>query len=138
MNDRNGLLLDTHAWFWIVCGDARVPAPLVEVVEAAAVARKVYVSQISAWEIALKEAAGKIRLSSPVHRWLEESARGLQLLDLPLEVVIDATRLPGTFHKDPADRLIVATARHHRLTLVTGDEAILAYAREGHVDVLPL
>lgn len=51
-------------------------------------------------------------------------------------VVVDATHLPGTFQKDPADRFIVATARHHRLTLVTGDEAILAYARGGFVEVL--
>ena len=96
-----------------------MPGALVAAIEAAAVDGRVCVSQISAWEIALKA-----------------SMEGVRLLDLPLEVVVDATHLPGTFHKDPADRFIVASARHHHLTLVTGDDAILSYAREGHVDVL--
>jgi PIN domain nuclease of toxin-antitoxin system len=136
MTDAAGFLLDTNAWFWIVTGDARVPPAVVARIEAAAAEGRVCVSEISAWEIALKESMGKLRLNVPVSRWLEESTEGLRVLDLPLAVIVDATRLPGTFHKDPADRFIVASARHHHLTLVTGDELILDYARAGHVDVL--
>lgn len=136
MSDAAGLLLDTNAWFWLVTGDARMPASLVARIEAAAASGRVCVSQISAWEIALKVSMGKLRLNVPITRWLEENTEGLRLLDLPLAVVVDATSLPGTFHKDPADRFIVASARHHHLTLITGDELIVEYARAGHVDVM--
>lgn len=136
MADAAGFLLDTNAWFWTVTGDPRMPAPLVATIESAAADGRVFVCQISAWEIALKEAMGKLRLNVPIARWLEDNSEGVRLLDLPLDIIVDATHLPGTFHKDPADRFIVASARHHRLTLITGDESILAYARGGHVTVL--
>jgi PIN domain nuclease of toxin-antitoxin system len=136
MADAAGFLLDTNAWFWMVTGDPRLAPAVVAVIEAAAGEGRVCVSQISAWEIALKASLGKLRLNVPIARWLSENTEGVRLLDLPLDIVVDATHLPGTFHKDPADRFIVATARHHHLTLVTGDELILAYAQAGHVDVL--
>jgi PIN domain nuclease of toxin-antitoxin system len=135
-DDPPGLLLDTNAWFWIVTGDTRVPPPVVSQVEHAAAAGRAHLSQISAWEIALKVSLGKLRINMPIQRWLEHNTEGLRLLDLPLDVVVDAVHLPGTFHKDPADRFIVASARHHRLRLVTGDALILEYAKSGHVDVL--
>ena len=138
MGEEQGLLLDTNAWFSIVTGDARIPPAVVAQVEAAALAGRLYLTQISTWEIVLKESVGKLRISMPIGRWLDQNTQGLRLLDLPLEVVIDATHLPGRFHKDPADRFIVACARHHRLRLVTGDDLILGYAQNGHVDVLPV
>jgi PIN domain nuclease of toxin-antitoxin system len=113
MADAAGFLLDTNAWFWPV-------------------------SQISAWELALKVSLGKIQLNVPVARWLEQNTEGLGLLDLPLAVIVDATHLPGGFHKDPADRFMVASARHHQLTLVTGDSLILDDAQGGYVNVLPV
>lgn len=134
--DVAGYLLDTNAWFWLVTGDTRMPPPLVATIEAAAADGRLCVSQISAWEIALKESLGKLRLNVPIARWLDENTQGVRLLDLPLEVMVDASHLPGAFHKDPADRFIVASARHHHLTLITGDELILTYARGGHVAVL--
>ena len=136
MSDSAGFLLDTNAWFWMVAGDPRVPSSVVAMIESAVAEGRVCVSQISAWEVALKESMGKLRLNVPVTRWLEENTEGIRLLDLPLDIIVDATHLPGTFHKDPADRFIVASARHHHLTLVTGDEQIVAYGRDGHVDVL--
>jgi PIN domain nuclease of toxin-antitoxin system len=138
MTEEQGLLLDTNAWFWLVSGDVRMRPSMVERIEAAAAAGRLYLAQISAWEMALKTSTGKVGINTPIARWLEENTEGLHLLDLPLEVVVDATHLPGAFHKDPADRFIVATARHHHLLLVTGDEAILEYGRGGYVDVLPV
>lgn len=138
MSEARGLLLDTQAWFWLVTGDARLSDEVVAQLEAASGAGRLFLSQISAWEIALKVSTGKLRLNMPIGRWLQENTAGLTLLDLPLDVVIDATQLPGTFHRDPADRFIVAAARHHGLTLATADEVILAYARQGHVEALAL
>jgi PIN domain nuclease of toxin-antitoxin system len=53
------------------------------------------------------------------------------------EAAIEAAFLPGEPHRDPADRLLIATARQLRATLITRDELILAYARQGHVDAIP-
>jgi PIN domain nuclease of toxin-antitoxin system len=128
-------LLDTHAWFWLVAGDERVPPDLVASLEAALNEGQVFLSQISTWELALKASLGKVELTRPLDLWLRDNTAGLSMLDLPLEVVLESTRLPGTFHKDPADRLIVASARVHDLVLVTGDRLILDYAAGGHVRV---
>jgi PIN domain nuclease of toxin-antitoxin system len=128
-------LLDTHAWFWLVAGAEHIPPDRVASLEAALAEGQVFLSQISTWEIALKASLGKIELTRPLDLWLRENTAGLSMLDLPLDVVLESTRLPGTFHKDPADRFIVATARVHDLVLVTGDELILDYAAGGHVKV---
>ena len=63
-------------------------------------------------------------------------APGLDLAPIEPVIAIDSVRLPGDFHADPADRLVIATARHRRVPLVTADQAILAYAAEGHVQVI--
>jgi len=131
-------LLDTHAWFWLAVGDTRIAKDVVLRLEKAAVEGRLFLCQISLWEIAQKESKGKIQLNRPLHAWFQENTAGVILLDLPWEISIEANRLPGDFHKDPADRIIVATARHHGLTLVTGDGLILAYAAQGHVNVLRL
>jgi PIN domain nuclease of toxin-antitoxin system len=128
-------LLDTHAWFWLVAGDEQISPDLVTRLESALAEGQIFLSQISTWELALKASLGKIELTRPLDLWLRENTAGLSILDLPLEVVLESTRLPGTFHKDPADRFIVATARVHDLVLVTGDRLILDYAAGGHVNV---
>jgi PIN domain nuclease of toxin-antitoxin system len=134
----NSYLLDTHAWFWLVLGDKRIKSEVVALLEDAMQHERVFLSQISLWEIALKVSMGKIKLSQPVEKWLAESTQGLTILDFPIDVIVDSTRLPGEFHKDPADRFIVATARARKLTLVTGDELILKYAASGFVSVAPI
>ena len=111
------------------------PPPTVATLEAALGEGRAFLSQISTWEIAHKVSIGKIELARPLDIWLRENTEGIVLLDLPLEVVVESTRLPGSFHEDPADRFIVANARVHDLVLVTGDKPILQYAAEGHVKV---
>ena len=131
-------LLDTHAWFWLAVGDSRFSPENVSILERASLEGCVFLSQISLWELAMKEAKGKIQLNRSLENWCEDNTEGLSIVDLPLKIAISATRLPGEFHKDPADRMIVATARHYGYTLVTGDGLILQYAKQGHVDVLAL
>ena len=138
MSETPRYLLDTHVWFWLALGDTRIPQDTIDRLEAAALAGQLFLSQISVWEIAMKEAQAKIQLNRAIEVWCQETTEGIGVLDVPPAVAIAATRLPGVFHKDPADRIIVATARHHGLTLVTGDGLILAYASQGHVNVLPI
>ena len=77
----------------------------------------------------------RLAFKIPVLEWLRpaQSYPGVQVLPLTTEIVVDSTQLPGNFHKDPADQLIVATARVHSLPLLTMDSKILAYP---HVQLL--
>ena len=128
-------LLDTHAWIWMQQADAKLSKDSVARIESAQAERCLYGSVISVFEIALLEARGRIHLNSNIHSWLEESFadEGIQLLPLTPEIAIASTRLPGTIHGDPADRILLATARIHNLTLLTRDKHLLAYGRKEHV-----
>jgi PIN domain nuclease of toxin-antitoxin system len=136
--DKSNYLLDTHVWLWLAVGDLRISAEIVGLLEKASSEGRLHMCQISLWELAMKEAQGKIKLSRSLKSWILENTQGISIVDMPLEISIEATRLPGEFHKDPADRIIVATARHKGFVLVTGDGLILKYAQDGNVAVLPL
>jgi PIN domain nuclease of toxin-antitoxin system len=99
---------------------------------------RVLVSAISVWEVGMLEAKGRIRLGKDREAWVPEalSLPGVRLVPVDDRVALSSTRLPGDFHGDPADRLLVATARALDATLATRDTAILAYGREGYVRTL--
>ena len=86
-------------------------------------------SAISPWEVAKKASLGKLSLSMPTREWILQSlaSQGLRLLPLTPEISWEANHLPGDFHRDPADQIIVATARLHNLTLITGDRRVRGY-----------
>lgn len=133
------LLLDTHVWIWAMQGDLRhIARPAVEAIEHAAGLGQVLVSPISAWEVAMLEARGRVRFTVDVREWVRRSlaAPGTRVAEMTPETMVDTARLPGQIHRDPADRMLVATARRTGARLVTRDAQILAYAAEGHLSVL--
>lgn len=133
------LLLDTHVWVWYVENDARRFSRRLEpLVEAAVQRGEVIVSAISVWEIALLEAAGRLQLSMDVRVWVGRalSFPGVRLKGLSPAIAIESTRLPGALHRDPADRILIATARSLGAAVVTCDERMLAYAKQGHIKVV--
>ena len=131
MNNSAPLLLDTHIWlrYQGISGDLR-PAALPHLDQAAA-AGLIYVSVISIWEIAMLVRHGRLALNDSVDRWTTEalSKPGIQLLPLTPQIAIASVDLPDPMHKDPADRILVASARIERLTLVTRDRSILSFAK---------
>lgn len=131
----NGLLMDTHTWLWFAVPDRRLKPPGRQAIENAITDGALRISIMSIWEISLLEAAGHIHLGMPIEEWLEKALQlpGLQCLPLAPPVILDAHRLPGTFHRDPIDRLLVASARIHDLALLTEDRKIRDYARQGYV-----
>jgi len=133
------LLLDTHVWIWALEGNTHELSVDAQdaVAEAGAVGR-VLVSVISCWEVGMLEAKGRIRFTIEPGEWVRRGlqAPGVTLAPLSPEIALDSSRLPGTVHGDPADRILMATARRTGATLVTRDRAILEYAREGHLSVL--
>jgi PIN domain nuclease of toxin-antitoxin system len=92
-------------------------------------AGEIIISAISAWEIAMLVAHGRLVLSMDVSSWLATIAEiaNVRFYPLDTEIAAKSADLPGEFHKDPADRMIVATARKLAAVLVTKDEKILAY-----------
>jgi PIN domain nuclease of toxin-antitoxin system len=129
------LLLDTHAWLWLVQGEQQFSDENLALIEQAAREARLRVSSISIWEVAMLEVKGRIALSLDCHTWVRQAlaAPGLDLLTLEPDILIDSSRLPGTFHGDPADRIIVATARARGACLLTRDGKILEYAARGFV-----
>jgi len=134
----SGVLLDTHALVWLMVGDGRLSPAVAEVVQQAAATNQVYVSAITPWEIAMLVARNRLTFASDIRTWLDQalSQPGITLASLIPAIAVDSVRLPGTIHGDPADRIIVATARNLRATLVTADAKLLTYGRSGHVAVL--
>lgn len=133
------LVLDTHVWLWVVEGDAAaLSTGAIEAIGESSRSGGVLVSAISVWEVAMLEAKGRISLTRPVDEWVRAALRapGVRLLPLSPDIAIDSTRLPGTSHGDPADRMLMASARVAGARLVTCDGAILDYAAGGHLDVV--
>lgn len=125
------LLLDTHAWLWTLDGTTGALAkPAIRLIEQAAGHGRLYVSDISFWEVAMLVAKGRLELAAEPSLWLERAARapGIQLLPLTRNVLIESTRLPGTHHGDPADRMLLAHAQVAGASLFTCDKGIVAYA----------
>jgi PIN domain nuclease of toxin-antitoxin system len=88
-----------------------------------------HLSVISVWEVSRKESLGKLRLSLPMRQWLDGATREpfVALQPLTVDIAHESNHLPGEFHRDPADQIIVATARLQQFTLITADERIRAY-----------
>lgn len=124
------MLLDTHAWLWLVNDDRTKFGPRTRKKLAATRAGDLCVSTASAFEIAALHVAGRIRLSQPVDRWIRESIQrtGLRCIDLERDIAVDAGLIPADALPDPFDRCLVATAREYDLHLVTRDRRILEYA----------
>lgn len=126
------ILLDTHAWVWWASDDARLDTP-----SRARLADEsdIAISIISCWEVAKAVERKGITLDDDVERWIEAALSEPRIVLLPLtpRIVVESTRLPPTFHRDPADQMIVATARVLDLPLMTADRRIREYQ---HVQTL--
>ena len=108
--------------------DARMPNKIRQTL-IAHLATGIAISVISCWEVAKLVSLGRWAFSVPVSDWIDESLKHPQVTLFPItpHIAVESTVLPGTFHRDPADQLIVATARIHDLPLLTMDKKILQY-----------
>lgn len=122
------ILLDTHIWVWWVNESNQFSQQIADLIDEN-VENSIGISIISCWEIAKLVENNRLELTHPVEQWLNSALNypGVVLLDLTPRIVVESTQLPDEFHKDPADQLIVATARIHNISLLTVDAKILAY-----------
>ncbi len=132
------LLLDTHALIWLMEGVTLLSRTARRVAEEAANEGLLRVSAISLWEITTLESKGRISFDRDCQTWINEmlATPGLLLVPLTSEIAVQSTRLPGIFHGDPADRILIATARVLNATLLTSDAKIRDYAKAGYLSVV--
>lgn len=121
------LLLDTHVWFWALESPERMGRHCRATL--ASPDNDLVVATISTVEFGQLQTAKRVAFKGTLESWVRRgtAALGLQTADLSQAIALLAYTLPGTFHKDPADRMLVATAIQHGYTFVTADERILAY-----------
>jgi PIN domain nuclease of toxin-antitoxin system len=123
------ILLDTHAWLWWLHAPDQLSDRARNLIILSENRNDLLVSTISVWEIAVKNNIGKLPLPLAVNEWfaLARTRPGITIEPLnPLDAIASA-QLPGDFHKDPADRILVAIARRYGIELVTCDQKILDY-----------
>lgn len=138
---KSGLLIDTCALIWLAAlAEGEHLGPVADALEESRLSGSpVVLSPITAWEIGMLAAKGRLPMSVSPKTWLDRvmQVAGLAWAAMPVEVLIASSVLPGKPHGDPADRIIVATAREYGFRVVTRDRAILSYAAQGHVLALP-
>lgn len=121
------LLLDTHVWVWSQAQPEELGPGVQQALTDPTAA--IYVATVSTLELSRFVMLGRLELFAGVDDWVSASLDllGARTIELSHAIALGAYQLPGSFHRDPADRIIVATAREHGLTLVTADERILSY-----------
>ena len=132
------LLLDTHVLVHLTDGNQKLGVRAREVIRLAYREDRAAVSAITPWEIALLVCKKRLTLDQDVLSWIHTALAvpGVRLIPLEPEIAVASTRLPWEMHPDPADRILVATARSLGATLVTADGALLGMAKKGHFKAL--
>lgn len=123
------IVLDTHVWLWWLHDPARLSQAAEELIQQEQASGTLIISAISVWEVAVKVQSGKLAIPMDIYRWYESARSYPATIIEPLSPLdaIASTQLPGNFHKDPADRIIISLARRLAVPLLTCDRKILDY-----------
>ncbi len=138
MPEVSKFILDTHVWIWLVEDTGTLSKTVVGKINQAAKHKNILIAAISLWEVAMLIEKQRVECGSSAATWLSSalSHPGVSLCPLTPMIAAESCSLPGNFHGDPSDRLIVSTARRENATLITRDENILRYSKGGHVRCL--
>ena len=131
-------LLDTCALIYLA-QDEKVASETVDVLrQVSPQSERIFVSAFSAWEIGMLVSKGRMNVTKSPLLWFEEVVEAIAagVLEVSPEILVESSFMPMPLHADPADRILIATARRHGLTIITRDRAVLAYGAVGHVKVL--
>jgi PIN domain nuclease of toxin-antitoxin system len=128
------IVLDTHVWLWWLNGSPNLSARHGQLLKEHE-SEGLVVSAISCWGIGYKSAVGRLELGLPAREWIEQALAKPNIIVHPVthQIALDAALLPGDLHGDPADRLIVATARSLACPLATADRKLLTYEHVTHL-----
>ena len=122
------IVIDTHVWVWWILDTGQLTVAQRDIIRSNEDDR-IGVSAISCWEIAKLCEYNRLKLPTKLSDWFASAIAypGISLIELTPEIAVESTRLPGSFHRDPADQIIVATARIHDCHLVSSDNKIVKY-----------
>ena len=122
------IVLDTHVWWWSISEPAQLSRKARQLITKIPPEQRA-IASISIWEFAMMVTRGRIEMTISPDEWLDYAINktGLMILELNSKIALESCNLPGNFHKDPADRIIVATARVSRSQLITKDQKIIEY-----------
>ena len=122
------ILLDTHVWWWALNEPKKLSRKALKAIRKNPPGQRA-IASISMWEFAMMVSVGKVEIRIPLDQWLDQAVNntGLEVFDLNPRIAAESCSLPGEFHKDPADRIIVATARINGMALITKDKKIIDY-----------
>jgi PIN domain nuclease of toxin-antitoxin system len=131
------VLMDTHVWIWLADGVRnRLSSACVTLLRNAHADARLYISPISVWEVARLVRRHRVVLTQDVREWVSRAfTEGIRVAPLTPDTALDSGLLPAEPPKDPADQMLIATARELGATLVTRDSEILQYGRAGHMKV---
>ncbi len=132
------LLLDTHVLVWMVFGEPMLGPRARMAIDKAMPKDALLISAITPWEIGMLASKKRLTLYRDVLEWVRDALAlpGIQLAPLSPEISVGSNHLPFGMHPDPADRILVATARHLGATLVTADQPLLNLGKKGHFKAL--
>jgi PIN domain nuclease of toxin-antitoxin system len=119
-------VLDTHAWIWWVDRDPHLGRATLDALDGMPSDSRPYLSDISLWEVAMLVERGRVSFTMPLAEWLEAAAhpRSVRVVPITPSIAAGVAALPPRFHRDPADRVIVATCRVLAAPLLTRDRLI--------------
>ena len=131
------ILLDTCTAIYIMEDQWMLPAAVDAIDRAYDRDERVCVSPITAWEVGMLASKDRFKSCYPAPRWwsLLVGLPQIAVTDMPPQLLLDSSFLPGELHRDPADRIIAATAREYGFTVMTRDRALLDYGMQGHLSV---
>lgn len=120
------VLLDTHVWLWWLLGSDKLAVSERVALDRLASRHAIRLAAVSLWEVQMLHAKGRLTLDRSFGAWIRDATASdtIEISPLDVDVVVALDALPASFHGDPADRLIVATARAHRMPLATHDRTI--------------
>lgn len=131
------ILVDTHVWLWVMAGSPALSKEFIQDFERILKGNGVLISPMSIWEIGMLVEKKRIEIDMDVMDWIEQSLEtpGINLTPITPRIAIQSTRLVGTIHGDPVDRLLIATAHEENAIFVTCDQKILRYGKDKFISV---
>lgn len=132
------IILDTHIFVWMITEKNKLNKNIQEIITQNVPGHRILISAITVWEIAMLVQKGRLQFTIPVKPWIEKALTtpGITIIPLTPTLLLESCLLSGNFHDDPADRMIVATAKVENATLLTRDHRILDYSKHGYINAL--
>ena len=135
------LLLDTHVWIWLINGSGEIKNKnYLQIIEQYSRKDHVRISAISIWELGMLVAKKRLTLSKDVSLWVKESlkASSLAVESLSADILLESTQMDDSAHGDPADRMILTTAKHIKAAVMTADTQMIEYCKQHGWPVEPI